>query len=428
MKNVKDFGAKGDGVTLDTAAIQSAIDSGGMVYFPQGTYISGTIYLKSHGGIYLEKGAKIRASHNHSDYNAPDFCPQNRVFPSEFMAGTHLICAVEQEDIVITGFGVVDGDSHYWVNEKYMHANTRFFNHPPAEANRPAQMIFFAECKNIRVIDVNLINSPFWHLFFHGCTDVTVKGLHISGERMQWVNDGIDIDCCSRVTVSDCVIDTGDDGIAVRAVGKPLVAKDAVCEDVSISNCTITSYVDHGIRIGVGNGIIRNCSFSNITIKDSLLGIGITCRFSPNGDAVSVENIRFSDVTVKALCALDVKISNNPAHPPLKAPNYLRGITFENSCIDTERCCYILGFHDLCTSDIAFCNTKFLYTPEDPKNERFNLKWSGIDHTDAVIYTEKTKDITFSDCRFVKNAPLVRDITLVDCEKPVLFNTDAVIE
>lgn len=103
-----DFGAKGDGKTDDTLAIQKAIDAGGTVYFPSGEY-KGTLYLKSNGGLLLDGGAVIKASHNRDNYNSEDFCVQNEVRKNESMSGTHLITAVKQENVFVCGFGTVDG-------------------------------------------------------------------------------------------------------------------------------------------------------------------------------------------------------------------------------------------------------------------------------------------------------------------------------
>ncbi len=395
MKNVKDFGAVGNGIANDTKAIQNAINAGGTAFFPPGTYLSGTIYLKSNGGIYLSAGAKIIASTNSEDYNNPDYCPQNQVFKEEYMAGTHLITAVEQENVSISGFGTIDGNSHFWVNETLKEDYCEFWGHPPASANRPAQMIFFAECKNVKVENVTLLNSPFWHLFFHGCTDVTVQGLTIKGERRQWVNDGIDIDCCSNVAVTNCLIDTGDDGITLRANGKPLKQKEAVCENVTVSNCVITSYLDYGIRIGVGNGIIKNCTFSNIIIKDSLNGIGITCRFSPNSSGVSAQNLSFSDMSVEAKCAISLKISNDSSHPPLEVPRHIRDIRFNNVFAQTNRSCEIVGFKNGECSDITFTGSKLIFTEEDPCNNRYPCFWTG--KRDCAFYIENAKNISFNN-------------------------------
>ena len=114
IRNVRDYGAAGDGVALDTEAIQRTLDAGGIAYFPPGVYRSGTIYLRSHGGLCLERGAVLRASADFNDYNAPDVCPQNSFSAAEHANGKHLIMGIEQEDVEIFGGGVVDGASENW--------------------------------------------------------------------------------------------------------------------------------------------------------------------------------------------------------------------------------------------------------------------------------------------------------------------------
>lgn len=415
MKNVREFGAVGDGKTLDTQAIQRAIDAGGTVYIPEGTYLTGTLYLKSNGGLYLASGARLCACHDRSAYNAADFCPQNQVWPAESMAGTHLIVAVEQENVFIAGFGVIDGDSHYWVNEQYRESYCEFWGHPPLSANRPAQMIFFAECKNVRVENVTLRQAPFWHLFFHGCTEVFVRGITVYGERRQWVNDGIDIDCCSNVTVSDCIIDTGDDGITLRANGRPLTRKSGICEHVVVSNCVISSYLDYGIRVGVGDGLIRDCSFSNLIIRNSLMGIGMTNRFLPEGDCVSIENISFSDISIEAKCALELKLSNVSCHPPLKRFGYTRNIRFNNVYMKTNRCCLLLGYEGGMLSDVAFNNSRLEFIPE-AHDDRYPCRYSALEQNernDCVLYTNRVRDVVFNHLE-VKKGDLAYDILQED--------------
>ena len=173
MNNVKDFGAVGDGKTKDTAAIQRAIDAGGMVYFPPGIYLSGTLYLKSNGGLELAPGAVLLASSDRADYNADDFCVQNSFSVNERASGAHFIVAVEQQNIVIRGGGIIDGNREAFYNG-FREENPRKFK---LGEWRPGQMVYFCECENIRISDVEMNNAPYWTCFLHGCEQVNIRGL-----------------------------------------------------------------------------------------------------------------------------------------------------------------------------------------------------------------------------------------------------------
>ena len=431
MRNILDFGAVGDGVTVNTKAIQAAIDAGGAVYIPRGVFVTGTLHLKSGGGLYLEEGAVLRAGHDRADYNAADYCPQNQIFQSENMAGTHLISAVEQNDVFVAGFGEIDGDASYWVNESCVQQTTGFFGHPPKEKERPAQMLFFAECKNVRVQDVRLVRSPFWHLFFHGCEDVQVRGLFIKGENRQWVNDGIDIDCCKRVTVSDCIIDTGDDAITLRANGKPLLHSDGICEDVTVSNCVLKSYLDYGIRVGVGEGVIRNCIFSGLIIRDSLRGIGIINRFLDNSKGVSVENLRFQNISIAAHTAFDIKMCNQDGFLPSEELTHTKHVFFDGISAYCDRGSLLVGKENATLSHICFRNVDMHFSGEDPHGDRASCNWrGGIGHSDAAFYMRGVCDVRLDGVRmfFDKDAAFTHDLLTEECEAPMLTNCDLQIE
>jgi len=429
MHNIKDFGAVGDGITLDTKAIQKAIDMGGEVYIPEGTYLTGTLYLKSNGGLNFAPGAVLKASHRREDYNDLNFCPQNIDCPAESMVGTHLITAVEQENIFIKGFGVIDGDSHFWVNESKIQNYCNFFDHPDISANRPGQMIFFAECKNINISEITLLHSPFWHLFLHGCENAHIRGININGERRQWVNDGIDLDCCKNVTISDCIIDTGDDAITLRANGKRLQKREAVCENIVVQNCVLTSYLDYGIRVGVGEGIIRDCRFSNIIMKESLMAIGITCRFNgKKAGGTRVENLHFSDFTVNSHSLFNIRISNRINHPPLIEPCHIKNISFNNFTAKCDRMSYIVNFENGEISNIKFNNLEFNYHSEDPKNPQFPCNNNDIPYKDTAFYINDAKQIKFFNTVFSGTKDIFGHDIAKNKSADVIINNSEIIE
>ena len=292
MNNVRDFGAVGDGRTSDTAAIQRAIDAGGEVYFPAGTYKSGTLYLRSNGGLCLDTGAVLMSGGDEEQWNAPDFCPQNPFGSAEKSNGRHLIIAYRCENIAIRG-GRIDGKSIFWHHEP--NPENPFFK---LESHN-GQMLYFCECSRVRIERCELSNSPYWHCFLHGCDHVQISGLYIHGDPRVLCNDGIDLDCCRDVTVSDCIIETGDDALTLRGNSARLGGELRPCERITVANCVLSGYFADGIRLGVGNGLIRDCTFSNLVIHDSNIGIELASSYGGE-HGVDMENIQFSDIRMNA--------------------------------------------------------------------------------------------------------------------------------
>ena len=308
MNNVRDFGAVGDGITKDTAAIQKAIDAGGIVHFPPGTYLAGTLYLKSNGGLELEPGATLLASPDPQDYNAADFCPQNWFSVNEIASGGHFIVCLEQHDVVIRGGGTIDGNHKAFLNE--LEPNGLWYK----RTWRPSQMLYFCESQNIWIDDVNLRNSPYWTCFLHGCEFATISNVHIHGDVHVANQDGIDIDCCRFVTVTNCVIDSSDDCITLRGDDARLSAPKP-CEMVAVSNCVLKSGYANALRIGVGSGVVRNCTFSNIVITETRTAVCVISKYGPK----SIKGVTISDVSFSNL-QLDVErflnLMKSKAPPP----------------------------------------------------------------------------------------------------------------
>lgn len=304
--NILDFGAKSGTETLSTNAIQATIDAcaltGGRVIIPAGEYLTGTLRLRSHVELHISHGARLVASTDLADYNAIDEFEQNQRVSSEGWGGYHLIMCVEQEDVAITGTGVIDGRGEFFFNSPTVNPVIYPWRRGAAEQKplvRPGQLVCFVESRDIVIKDITIKNSPSWTCLLHGCENVNVRGIKILNPYYHYNTDGLDIDTCRSVCVSDCIIDAGDDAIAIRGASSKLKNKGGACEHVVITNCTLSSN-SSAIRIGVGTSPIRHVRVSNITIRYA--GVGI--NFFPEWAQTSHTPI--SDVHFTGVSATDV--------------------------------------------------------------------------------------------------------------------------
>lgn len=301
--DVRAYGAKGDGATKDTAAIQQAIDAahaagGGTVEVPAGIYLTGSIYLKSNVDFHVGPGAEIKASPDAADYNPWDVCPQNWRSVNESHQGGHLFLCIEQENVTVRGPGRVNGNSRAFLvgpkGERWSERHVPF---------RPAQMLYFVESRNLRVQDLELADASYWSCFFIGCEQVAARGLWIHNVREGFHThngDGIDIDCCERVTVSDCRISTADDCITLRADCSHLKRK-RDCAYVTVANCVLSSPCN-AIRVGVGDGRIHDATFSNIVMENTRTGVSVVSSWSPKARGVDISRVSFNDMRVDVFC------------------------------------------------------------------------------------------------------------------------------
>ena len=300
--DVADFGAKGDGTTKDTVAIQKAIDAataagGGTVELGAGTYLSGTIWLKSNVDFHLGAGATLKGSPDKVDYCAVgDYVQNSESKPdSENASGGHLIVAVEQSHVTIRGPGRIDGNGLAFC----AYPDGRERNHQRDYEWRPGAMLHLVECDNLRIADVELVNSTYWNCFVHGCENVFVHGVRVLTPRAPHIlnGDGFTIDSCRYVTISDCQIVAYDDGLTIRCNQRRLKRK-LECAHVTVANCTISSRMN-GIRVGVGNGPIHDVTFSNIAIHDTRTAVNFCSSWGPFG--TPIRNVRFRGLTVDAI-------------------------------------------------------------------------------------------------------------------------------
>ena len=308
MLNILDFGAVADGKTLNTKAIQAAVDAceaagGGTVLVPAGTFITGTIWLKSNVELHLEMGALLRGSDNLDDYCNVDSYPQNGMSKNEKWNGAHLIVAVEVDNVALTGPGTLDGRGEIFFEDFFPPSHQRLIWFDgivwarDKERLRPGQLCAFIECTHVRITDLNLRDSCCWTVFLHGCSNVLVRGLSIENANFHANTDGIDIDCCDTVTVSDCVIHTGDDAITLRGDPARLKDKTRICQNITITNCVLECAVC-GFRIGVGRGTIRHAAISNITMKRVGEGFLFQSAYSVPSTGTEISDITISNIQI----------------------------------------------------------------------------------------------------------------------------------
>lgn len=366
--NIADYGAVGDGKTVNTQAIQRAIDEcsnagGGRVIVPSGTFVSGTIWLRDGVELHLATPSSILlGSTNFDDYNDVDAYEQNWKSVSEQTNGGHFILAVEVKNVSITGYGIIDGNGEAFMNGTRPTDNDTYCFWPQgfsviadAERTRPAQMVCIVESENILISGVTLQNSTYWTLFLHGCDKVRIHQLRIENPPHRLNGDGIDIDCTSNITVSDCIIHTADDALTLRADNKKLKNKDKCTENVVVTNCILSSGGANAIRVGVGDGYIKNAVLSNLILTKSVGGIHVQSKYSNNGlpTGTHIENVRFSNISGTNL---RVPLFFNSG---FNTAAYIKNVVISDCNFDLEHTCGIVGNNIGEVSGIVWRNLTF---------------------------------------------------------------------
>ncbi|MCQ2390671.1 MAG: glycosyl hydrolase family 28 protein [Kiritimatiellae bacterium] len=314
-QDIRTFGAREDATPRDNAqAIQSAVDAaakvgGGKVVVPKGVWPSGSVWLKSGVELHLDEGAVLKASGDLADYNDLEAYPENWGSKQEEWVGKHLLIAREAQGVSITGPGRIDGSGDAFFEDKPRSINPKatgwIYGMRKArnrEQGRAGQLVVFVKCRDVSVGQGLMItNAPCWCLYFYGCENVQVKDYIVRNGRTDGNTDGVDVDCCRNVQLENLDVVTGDDAIAIRGSGKRFHdgVRKHICENVRVRNCRLRAEA-MGIRVGVGEGLIRNVSFENVVVEHASQGISFECYYGvKEGNGVDIENVQIRNFTVQ---------------------------------------------------------------------------------------------------------------------------------
>jgi len=328
--DVYDFGAAGDGENLDTAAIQAAIDAcsdqgGGTVRFPPGIFLSGSIHMKSHVALKLDKDAVLRGTRVMKEYDPREETPWREYQDSSQSCIQHsLIWGENLENVAVIGPGIIDGSDAFdpwpgmdtsppppfgWVLSTIMYQiDDELFE-------RGAKPIAFKLCRNILIKDVTVVHAPDEAIFVAGCDSVLIDGYTAREVRV----DGIDPVCCRDVTITNSEIKSLDDAVAIKS--SYILGYRRSCEGVLVENCLLSTFIN-ALKIGtesVGDLrdiTLRDCRIQNLPGFPSYAGLSMMSVDGGRLDGIVYSRISMKNVGYPIFIRLGDRL-RTPESPPI---------------------------------------------------------------------------------------------------------------
>lgn len=467
--NVKDFGASGDGKSIDSEAINKAIESasaagGGTVYIPAGTYLSYSIRLKDNIDLHLEHGAILKAAEANSKQGY-DIAEPNGSTYQDF-GHSHwknsLIWGIGLHDVSITGFGLIDGSTGLSRGLERIE--------DIAWANKA---IALKECRNVTIRDISMMMCGHFALLLTGVDNLTIDNIIVDTNR-----DAFDIDCCSNVRISDCLVNSlNDDGIVLKSSYALGYAK--ATENVTITNCQVSGF-DPGtvlsgsygtsiqaapdrdgptgrIKFGTeSNGGFKNIAISNCTLRHCR-GLALETV-----DGALIENISISNIIMDDIfnSPFYIRLGNRARGPKELRHSVIRGVNISNVTVRNAGCRYasmIFGLEghmieDVTLSDISIqykgglsmkdvesqslANTFFNKSLKDGRTDVFDIPQQENGYPEPSshgvlpaygLFVSHAKNITFRNFKFETIKPDTRyAILLMDVENITFENVSKI--
>ncbi len=404
---ITDSGAVGDGQTLNTKAIQSAIDTcassgGGVLVVPKGTFMSGALFFKQGVNLLVEKDGVLKGTANPDDYPQVNTRWEGveREWTCAFLNFNNM------KNVEVTGEGMIDGSGDLWM-QRGGGGRRGGTNQPAAQTNAQAipqivraaapadvstntaprrggagrpRLICFSNCRNVRIADLHLQRQAVWCLHILYSQDVVVDNINIRAIERIPSSDGIDVDSSTNVQISRCDIACNDDDITIKC-GKDTdgLRVNRPSENITISDCTI----------GAGAGITMGSEVSG-SIRHVLVQ---RCKFTGSGDAARFKSQPSRGGVIEDIVYRDIQMDNirqavefdmawrmvPPIAPPAKVLTVVRNVRFINFSGTAQSGGVIHGLKDSPIQDVKFENCKFTAQRGIDVQNANDLDFSGLD-------------------------------------------------
>jgi polygalacturonase len=349
--NVRDLGAKGDGTTDDTAALQRAIDTAsdrrGVALVPAGTFRFSHLTLKSNLTLQLEAGATLQAISGNASLYPIGPAPWEGHAAKAHVSVLH---ATDAENIRIVGKGTIDGSGQWWWD-----------NYKTFTASRP-RLVEFLNCRNITLSGVSLKNSPGWNVHPVFSSDITIENVTITAPESSHNTDGINPNSARNVTIAGCTIDVGDDCIAIKSGMDVPPAERRPTENITVRDC-LMKRGHGGVTIGSETcGDVRHVRVVNCVFEGTDNGVRLKSKRGRGGadDDIVYENITLKNVKTAVHMTLRYgeKGEVKPAPVDEGTPT-MGGITMRNiRGTATERVGFIEGLPERPIAGVSFENVE----------------------------------------------------------------------